>query len=329
MMKKNIFLLLMFLSFYCTLIAEVDQGTFDLSPFYGYNYFQKKQNLKNNPLYGGRFAYNIVSYVGLETSFSFIKTRVRDSDISLSKEGQFVSFVAPDAVSAKFYSLDLVYNIVPSWRVTPYVFLGYGATSYNPSIQTKDLSSVDSGLGLKISLSKVVSLRFEGRDIFVSEKFKNGYHNVSATFGIQITLNSPVSVQIVEKEVAKQEVSIGKSEKVLESHVFHFTFGKVKLNPLAKKALNKLSFKMHANPKLRVRITGFSSSYGLKEFNMRLRFKRAEIVKKYLINKGIAPGRLLIRSYESTQSAVKEWNRYAVRSPEALANMRVLVEVLE
>ena len=42
--------------------AEIKAGSIELSPFVGYNFFEKRQNLENSPVYGGRIGYNFTNH---------------------------------------------------------------------------------------------------------------------------------------------------------------------------------------------------------------------------------------------------------------------------
>jgi OOP family OmpA-OmpF porin len=312
--------------------SEVKRRSIDLTPFYGYNFFQKKQNLKNSSIYGARLAYNIWSHLGLEASLEFINTEVKDATITKPEKGQFVRLLAPDAVNVRFYSLDAVYNILPHRAFTPFLFLGWGGASYNPQIATKDLSALNAGLGLKLAVTDVLSLRVEARDTYVSEKVKEGYHNYNVTVGIQLTIAGEKKEPRVEKPIETIKETIRETIKppeIVESHIFHFKFGHVRLTRYAQKVLDKLATKLKSKPKLSVRISASTSAFGNKNFNRRLCQKRARVVQDYLKGKGLSRKRLVIIPYESIKAPVQEFNPNDIYSPEALANMRVLLEVVE
>src|SRR5665647_1368839 len=71
--------------------AEIKAGSVELNPFAGYNFFEKRQNLENRPVFGGRIGYNFTNSFGIEGAGEFINTQVDDRDTRFSREGQFTS----------------------------------------------------------------------------------------------------------------------------------------------------------------------------------------------------------------------------------------------
>ena len=58
---------------------------------------------------------------------------------------------------------------------------------------------------------------------------------------------------------------------------------------------------MDKNPSVKIEIAGHTDFIGSKEYNYQLSKKRAEAVRTYLINHGIAPTRLTTKGYGKTQ----------------------------
>ncbi len=117
-------------------------------------------------------------------------------------------------------------------------------------------------------------------------------------------------------------------EKVVIFGDTHFDFDKSTLSQDAKTLLDKDVQRLKANPKIDVRMAGYTSAMGTEEDNQKLSEQRANTVRDYLIEKGIAPGRITVIGYGRTKPAVYEVSPEDTSSIEARANMRVLFEVV-
>jgi outer membrane protein OmpA-like peptidoglycan-associated protein len=80
---------------------------------------------------------------------------------------------------------------------------------------------------------------------------------------------------------------------------------------------------------MKIRIAGYASASGTKEYNQKLSERRATSVKNYLVQEGgIAQDRLSIIGYGDTRPAEYEPVPSDIYSEAAKANMRVLFEVI-
>jgi OOP family OmpA-OmpF porin len=83
------------------------------------------------------------------------------------------------------------------------------------------------------------------------------------------------------------------------------------------------------NPESNVRIAGYTSASGTKEYNQKLSERRAKAVEEYLIKEGfVSPERLSTIGYGETRPAEYEAAPTALYSKAAKANMRVLFEII-
>jgi outer membrane protein OmpA-like peptidoglycan-associated protein len=117
-------------------------------------------------------------------------------------------------------------------------------------------------------------------------------------------------------------------EKVVVFGDTHFDFGKTTLNQEAKTLLDKDVQVLKENPQINVRMAGYTSAKGSEEVNQELSEKRANAVRDYLIEEGIAPERITVIGYGRTRPALYEVTPGDIKSEEAMANMRVLFEVV-
>jgi outer membrane protein OmpA-like peptidoglycan-associated protein len=117
-------------------------------------------------------------------------------------------------------------------------------------------------------------------------------------------------------------------EKVVAFGDTHFDYGKSTLTSEAKTLLEKDVQVLKENPTMKVRMAGYTSAQGTEESNQALSEGRANAVRSYLIEKGIAPGRITVIGYGRTKPAMYEVAPGDINTKEAKANMRVLFEVI-
>jgi peptidoglycan-associated lipoprotein len=77
----------------------------------------------------------------------------------------------------------------------------------------------------------------------------------------------------------------------------HFDFDMSSLKPEAIRILDDAVSKLQANPGLTVTIEGHTDSVGTAEYNLSLGERRANAVRDYLLNRGIAAARMRTVSY--------------------------------
>ena len=77
----------------------------------------------------------------------------------------------------------------------------------------------------------------------------------------------------------------------------HFDFDMSSLKPEAIRILDVVVMQLQANPRLNVTIEGHTDSVGTAEYNLSLGERRANAVRDYLLNRGVAAARLRTVSY--------------------------------
>ena len=117
-------------------------------------------------------------------------------------------------------------------------------------------------------------------------------------------------------------------EKVAVFGDTHFEYDKSTLSQEAKTLLDMNVQALKENPKINVRMAGYTSAEGTEEINQKLSEQRANTVRDYLIEKGIAPERITVIGYGRTKPALYEVAPGDINTKEAKANMRVLFEVV-
>jgi len=117
-------------------------------------------------------------------------------------------------------------------------------------------------------------------------------------------------------------------EKVVAFGDTHFDYNESTLSNDARTILDKDVEGLKDNPEMKVRMAGYTSAEGTEEDNQKLSERRANAVRDYLIAKGIAQERITVIGYGKARPAMYEATPDKIDSKEALANMRVLFEVV-
>jgi len=81
----------------------------------------------------------------------------------------------------------------------------------------------------------------------------------------------------------------------------NFELGKAVLLPISRDILEEVARSLVANPQVRVEVAGHTDSTGPRAVNERLSLARAESVKAFLIENGVAADQLEVKGYASTQ----------------------------
>lgn len=110
----------------------------------------------------------------------------------------------------------------------------------------------------------------------------------------------------------------------------HFSFNSVEISPDGKTVLDNNVVVLKNDPKMMIRIAGHTSAAGSDEYNQKLSERRAQSVKDYLVKTGgVEADRISTIGYGEKDPAQHEVNPADKLSDAALANMRVVVEIIE
>lgn len=332
--------------------AEIKEKSWEISPYVGYNWFEDDQNLKDQALVGGRLGYNFTRYFGLEMAVEYISTSLEDTEKTRSQKGQFGT--PHDAVNLTFYHLDAVVHLKPEGDFNPFLLAGFGGAHYRPSISVDevDMSAFNFGLGAKMTMTENVALRFDLRDNIVSEVIQEPYHNYGATLGLTFSFGgndrkeqpvakavpirrAPVIIPVVEPKADERVAAAAKKRPpepdvvVLAFEDVHFDFDKATLTEDAKAILRRSVKTLMENPHAKIRVAGYTSASGTEAYNQTLSERRAAAVKGFLIEEGIVKsGRLSMIGYGENRPAEYETAPDKLYSRAAMANMRVLFEII-
>jgi len=139
-------------------------------------------------------------------------------------------------------------------------------------------------------------------------------------------------VIIVAEPKAEEKIAVVAAEPkviVLAFEDIHFDFDKSTLTKEAQVILKRNMQLLKENPKAQVRIAGYTSASGTKEYNQKLSERRAKAVMDYLVEENVVtPDRLSEIGYGKASPAMYEAAPKDLYSKAAKANMRVLFEII-
>lgn len=345
--KTALLLFVSALAFPLAAHSELREGSVELSPFIGYNFFESQQNLKDRPVYGARLGYNFTPNFGIEGVGEFTRTEVDDRSEVYTEEGEFTSPIKKVKITR--YHLDLLYHFMPEKRFNPFIAGGYGFAHYNPEINSRDMAIFNLGVGAKYWLADDIALRVDFRDHLI---YDESIHDLQATVGIVFAFGGKATTAakyepkptppppVAKKKVvilatepdAEKKIMVEKDEPkviILAFEDVNFDFDKSTLTPEAKRILKRNIQLLKDNPKAQIRVAGYTSAAGTEEYNQKLSERRAESVEKYLIDEGIVDARRLSTiGYGQDDPASYEAAPKEIYSKAAKSNMRVLFEII-
>jgi outer membrane protein OmpA-like peptidoglycan-associated protein len=100
-----------------------------------------------------------------------------------------------------------------------------------------------------------------------------------------------------EDDMPKQEVLIFEMDKPVVLPGIQFEFNKAVIKPESESVLIQAYTSLNDHPEIFVEISGHTDAIGSDEYNQKLSERRAESVRQWMLNKGIAPNRLTAVGY--------------------------------
>ena len=196
--------------------------------------------------------------------------------------------------------------------------------------QTKDaITKSENSPGAKYCREKIVrakALAKEGVETYWACRTAEGMNLLAQARKLA---KEAESCQPPPRAIALPQPRIGEKVIILALDDTHFDFDKAILTKEAQVILKRNIQILEANPKVKVRIAGYTSASGTESYNQRLSERRATAVKEYLTKEGvIAPNRLSTIGYGEIRPAMYEAAPKDLYSEAAKANMRVLFEII-
>jgi OOP family OmpA-OmpF porin len=232
--------------------------------------------------------------------------------------------------------IDLVYSFGDRIGFTPFILVGGGGVYDDQFPDDFDKFGAYGNFGAGFvtgDLGKGVHLRGEGRYVYDSVDQVNGakgIEDVRVSLGVEISLWDKPEVTVAP-EAKTQVVEVVKTTgledsdgdgivdskdkcpgtppntrvdgdgcplpKVLQLKGVTFEFNKDRLRPDSKTVLDTVVEIMKRYPDMKVEVAGHTDNVGSDSYNQKLSEKRAEAVRQYLINAGIASGNMTAMGY--------------------------------
>lgn len=288
------------------LMAENRAGSFNITPFLGWYWFEGDQPLDDAFTSGLALGYNITERWGVEAAGAWIWT-----DSTRPNVGD---------TDAYYYRLDALYHFNPTGKFVPYVVAGVGAINVDPYHGKDDTDTfVDYGVGFKYFFHPDIAFRADVRGVYA---FDDPENNATATVGLTFQLGgkkeeaapcvdddmdgvcddvdkcpgtpSGLTVDDTGCTQIKEEVSI--------RLLVEFDFDKSKVKPIYHDDLQAVAEFMKTYPRTKAVLEGHTDSIGTEAYNQKLSERRAASVRQYLIdNFGISPDRIESVGYGETK----------------------------
>ena len=342
-------------------------GTIYVSPVLGHWMNYENPNLMDDgPLWGARFGVNLNRYLGVEGFYLRGPSEISPDDSpGMTKVGATYGAYGAEARVMIPAGPVIPFAILgygqASMKPDHALSLINGHAVEIASKEKRNLAVF--GAGLEVPIEKNLSLRFEVIDHYLSRDFiDKDYYGDTKThnweFGAGITLlfggkkqvdyatpatlvtpemdpEEPIIIPLAEPQVVEKVKAVVVAPKVEKKIVVlafedvNFDFDKSTLSDEAKSILKRSVQLLKDNPKTEVRIAGYTSASGARDYNQKLSERRAKAVKDYLVSEGLlTPERLTLIGYGEKNPAEYEAAPKNLFSKAAKANMRVLFEII-
>ncbi|MFI5294048.1 MAG: OmpA family protein [Thermodesulfovibrionales bacterium] len=307
--------------------AEIREGSFEINPFMGYCTGATSRTLCHRDFFGIRAGYAVTKNWEIEGAFDFVDS------------------------AAEMFHADVLYNFMPEKKsFHPFLVAGLGEAHVRPRFsESYTTLMADVGAGFKYFLNETVAVRSDFRDVITHS------HNAVLTAGLTFAFGgktpksavvapapipapttetkpepapSPAPAPSPKREPAVPATPSPEPLRIILEDV-HFENNKAALTPLAKEILAKNIQLLKENPGVKVEIQGHTSAIGSALYNMKLSWKRADMVKGYLVKEGISPDRMTTVGYGKTRLEVPELNPRKKESEAAKINRRVHFQIIE
>lgn len=198
---KKIFLMIIFIllsvcNFPALSEGEMREGSFEVSPFFGYCTGSTSRDLCHKDVYGLRLGYTLTPTWEIEGAFEGVGTS-----------------------AATMYHADLLYHFMPEKSLNPFLIAGIGVAHVRPvSGSPYDTVMGNFGIGLKYWLSKNIAFRTEIRDVMTHSQNSVVTAGLTFAFGGKTAKPEPMPAPIpAPKAETKPEAKIEKSESKPEA----------------------------------------------------------------------------------------------------------------
>jgi OmpA-OmpF porin, OOP family len=313
--------IIMLMAVVTTAQAEVRAGSFTVTPFFGgYTFENNEHDLDNSWTAGVRAGYNFTKNLGVEGYFNYVMT---DTLMKWNPNG--------DNVRIGGYGIEGLYNFMPEKWFVPFLAAGIGGIHYDFEANgNMNKLSVDYGGGVKLFLpdriaklflSDDLALRADVRHILpLNDKYNDFLYTagIAFSFGGKTKAEEPAPPVVAPKVEKPAPVVVPKAEappppvvvpppapapkpaiieKGRQTLDVEFDFDKSTIKKGYYKDIDSLVGVMKQYPDLNVIVEGHTDSVGTPAYNKKLSLRRAEAVKKYMVEKGIDANRIKVQGF--------------------------------
>lgn len=121
---------------------------------------------------------------------------------------------------------------------------------------------------------------------------KNSYYYIDDVSVVPINNESECNCTDSKKHLIAEEIKPNVYKNKVESYQVNFEFDKTELLPEANKVLDDVAETLKRDKNIKIILTGHTDSLGNTRYNQNLSLRRANVVKNYLLEKGIEQERI-------------------------------------
>jgi len=258
--------------------------------------FEGNEDMDNSLSVGLRAGYNFTKYFGLEGYAHYVPTDIENSSTNVDYLG---------------YGLEGLFHFMPDSKFVPFFAIGVGGVHYSKATEDttdgkRDKITADYGVGVKYFVTENVALRADVRHVIPFDGVNNDLLytvGLSFSFGgakkvVEAKPEPPAPVEEVKPAPVVEEAKPEIIEKGRTTLNVEFDFDKATIKKGYYKDIDDLVTVMKQYPDVNIEIDGHTDSIGTAAYNKKLSQKRAEAIKKYMVEKGgIAADRLTAKGY--------------------------------
>ena len=156
---KNVFLLSVL-----AMIAFTSQAQIEISPYAGYTfggvtsytYSGYRLRIDGSENYGISLGMMTPADIQIELSYNYTSSTLR-------QDGGIIEIVKPQPITVNYFQIGALKPFTYTDKIMPYGLFSLGLSQYNPTESFEDYwrFAINMGLGVKVSLSDMIGLRFQ------------------------------------------------------------------------------------------------------------------------------------------------------------------------
>ena len=208
--------------------------------------------------------------------------------------------------------------------------IGFQSQAQTSEIQAKGkVTDSRTGKGVKANIrySSIPTGSIFGRfndSTFTFSIFGTAKYQITASaegYNARTVIVDPKDIN-PENNVVRDIQLTPKGETIILNHLI-FAQGKSVIDPKSYGELDEVVQMLKENEKIEIQLEGHTDNQGNPKLNMQLSENRVEAVKKYLVEKGIAKGRIKTKAFGGSQPLKNEMTQEA-RALNRRVEMRIL-----